>query len=347
MLKDLKEEVKNIGKPQWQPMLNGVAELHAGSIHAPFFKLPYQWEEIAPMGHLGVLVGGWDTVHIALDTIALEPKHALRQILNSLALQDADGMIPGHATIVDNEMRWHQHTSCPPLWPFVVQEYVALTDHQEVLVDCYAALSRQIGWFEAHRRSGSGFYYVDHLDHLWESGVEDSIRLENGVELDQEMICIDATAHLYGLYRHAALWAAQLQERGDVWQRKGEELKSTIQERLFDSATGFFHDGWMIGNPNKRVATFDGIWPLVVGAASEAQAQRVINESLLDPNKFFTRHPIPTVAVNELRFEYCHWRGPTRNSMSYWAAVGCIQYGRHDAAKAILDAGTRCHSGAV
>jgi hypothetical protein len=31
------------------------------------------------------------------------------------------------------------------------------------------------------------------------------------------------------------------------------------------------------------------------------------------------------------------WRGPAWNSMSYWAAVGCINYGRKDAARKILE----------
>ena len=32
------------------------------------------------------------------------------------------------------------------------------------------------------------------------------------------------------------------------------------------------------------------------------------------------------------------WRGPAWNSMTYWAALGCMRYDRLDAASAILEA---------
>jgi hypothetical protein len=79
------------------------------------------------------------------------------------------------------------------------------------------------------------------------------------------------------------------------------------------------------------------MWPVVVGAATPAQAQRVIEEHLLNPREFFTPHPIATVALSDPKFELRMWRGPAWNCMTYWAARACGRYGRNVAARQLLE----------
>ena len=338
MLNPQKFPLKIGGKPDWNPLLAHLAELHEGSFHAPFDSLPYQWEEIAPQTELCIMFGHWDSVHIACDALPLDPQHALHQILNILALQQSDGLIPGHVGIVNNRLKWGKNTTSPPLWPMVVQDYMDLTGHVKILSKCYPILIKQIVWFETHRQhSEEGFYYLDCLDRFWESGVEEGVRFDFGDHSPEEIACIDATSHLYSLYEHASQWAKLLNFDGTEWKSKAKKLRTFIQNEMFHEETGFFHDQWMIKNPLMRKLCFEGIWPLVTGAATHEQAQRVINENLLDPRRFFTPHPIPAVGIQETCFEYCFWRGPARNSMTYWAAKGCLNYNRPDAACILLE----------
>jgi len=79
------------------------------------------------------------------------------------------------------------------------------------------------------------------------------------------------------------------------------------------------------------------IWPLVVGIATQEQAERVIDEHLMNPERFFGEHPIATLAMDSPEHQRLMWRGPAWNSMSYWAARGCARYGRKDAARRILE----------
>jgi putative isomerase len=79
------------------------------------------------------------------------------------------------------------------------------------------------------------------------------------------------------------------------------------------------------------------MWPVVTGAATTEQANRYIDEYLMNPAIFFTRHPIATVGRRDSKFEKRMWRGPAWNSMTYWAAVGCLKYGRKEAAKQLLE----------
>lgn len=77
---------------------------------------------------------------------------------------------------------------------------------------------------------------------------------------------------------------------------------------------------------------------MVVGAATPAEARRVIDEWVLNPRRFLTKHPLPSVAFSDAKFELRMWRGPTWNSMTYWTARGCVRYGRPDAARTVLEA---------
>ena len=115
-------------------------------------------------------------------------------------------------------------------------------------------------------------------------------------------------------------------------------LRQFIQQQLWDPESGFFYDSWSVRNPERRHLAFEGMWPVVVGAATPAQATRVIDEHLLNPNEFFAPHPISTVALCDPKFELRMWRGPTWNCMTYWAARGCVRYERPDAAKRLLEA---------
>jgi len=93
-----------------------------------------------------------------------------------------------------------------------------------------------------------------------------------------------------------------------------------------------------VGRADAAPLGFEGMWPLAVGAAAEDQAARAIEENLLAPERFFTAHPIATVARSDPRFALRMWRGPAWNSMTHWAARGCVRYGRPDAARRLLEA---------
>jgi len=71
--------------------------------------------------------------------------------------------------------------------------------------------------------------------------------------------------------------------------------------------------------------------------ATKQQADILIDNYLLNKEIFFTPHPLATVGKNDSKFELRMWRGPVWNSMTYWAAKGCIKYARKNAAKLFLE----------
>jgi putative isomerase len=338
MLERLQKEALRLGKPAWRPMLRYTAELHGRSILAPLPPFPYPWEEIGP-GYAGSpSFGHWDIVHQILDALPAEPEHARNQVLNNLAAQQPGGLVPGTIWIRGGKPKYSRTCGHPPVWQVAADEVFRLTRDLKFLAACHAALTRQIGWFDRHRRSrDGGYFYADILgSKLWESGVDDGIRFS---ELPAEPCAlVDATSHLYALHETAARWAQRLGLPGGAHRREAERLKTFIRSEMFDERTGMFQDAWRLRGKRRTMLAFEGMWPVVVGVATPEQARRVIDGNLLNPKRYFTKHPIASVSLSDPRFELKLWRGPAWNSMTYWAATGCMRYGHTAAARRLLGA---------
>ena len=335
-LDHLREEAQRTGKPQWRTMLEYVAELHAKSIHPPREPFPFPWEEIGPGYCYGPAFGHWDIVHAVFDSLRSEPEHAMNQLRNNLTAQRDDGFIPGAIWMKDEFPRWSDQAGHPPVWPIAVDEYTREHGTTDLMAECYVPLLRQIRWFENNRSARPfGFYYTDILNHSWESGIDEGIRF---LEVKRgPFACVDATAHIYALYDIAGRWSDLLGKAPEPFRKKADELRDFIQNELFVEESGFFHDLWSVNDPRQRCLSYEGMWPLVVGAATQEQAERVIGDNLLNPRRFLSRHPISTVGLEDPHFELRMWRGPAWNSMTYWAARGCVRYGNGEAARTLLE----------
>ncbi len=354
----LRREADNLGKPAWHPMLRYLAALHERATHPAAEPFAFDWEEIGPGYGYGPAFGHWDIVHEMLDVLPARPAHVRRQLLNDLRLQLDDGFLPGSiympgaraapggvATEKTKATFDRGTQSHPPLWVVAAGDYLALAPDAALMRECFDRVTRQIGWFESARRAApDGFFYNDILLHKWESGVDEGVRFDNTTTGAKP--CIDATCHVYQLCDYAARWAQQLGLDEKPWRERADRLAAFIREKLWDDASGFFYDRWAIENPALRTAAFEGMWPVVTGAATPAQARRVIDEWLLNPRRFFAAHPIATVGVDDPKFSNRMWRGPAWNSMTYWAARGCVRYGRPDAARAARRR-TRRYRGAI
>lgn len=326
-------------KPAWRPMLLFLAELHGRSVLPPVAHFKYPYESIGPGYQEGNVFGHIDLTHERLDTVRALPEHARNQLRNEFAGQQEDGLIPGIILFdAAGKASWKSFKGFPPIWVVSAEAFVDLTSDEKFLAECLDVLRKQIGWFEAKRAvPGGGFYYLDLMENTWESGMDEGIRYDE--RPPAPAACVDACSHLYMLYDHAARWSRKLGQPADVWIEKANALRAFIQKELWDPETGFFYDRWIIARErNQRHLAFEGMWPVVVGAATEAQAKRVIEEHLMNPKEFFAPHPIATVALSDSKFELRMWRGPAWNCMTYWAARGCQRYGRPDAARRLVEA---------
>lgn len=338
------QKADTIGKSEWRPMLKYVANLHQKSTHPKVWPFDYEWEEIGPGYVYGPAFGHWDIVHQTLDVMSSFPEHSLHQLLNNLKNQEPNGLIPGciwmpssKHPLAGSKPVWNKNTQGhPPMWVFAADDYLNLYSNDSLLHYFYSALIRQITWFENSRNAeNEGFYYNDILTKEWESGIDEGVRFDETKY--GKWACIDATSQVFYLYRIANKWSEKLGINAVHFQQREEMLRRFIQEKLYNEDDGIFYDIWAKENPQLRTLAFETFFPLICAAANQKQADRLIDEYLLDTTFFNTPHPVPTVGKKDHKFELRMWRGPSWNSMTYWIARGCINYGRTDAAKIILE----------
>ncbi len=366
----LEREVQTLGKPDWRPMLRYDVELHIADTHPAEKPFAFPWEDTGRGYGYGPGTAHWDLMHEAIDTLQGAPEHAREQILNEVRLQLPSGFLPGlywmrqdrpkgqtvgaaglpSGVPADGGEKFSPTQGNPPLWVVAADDYMERTGDRSLAPEFLEHVTRQIGWFERERRAvPDGFFYLDITEGKWESGVDEGVRFDGTGpgHKPASTACIDATSHVYQMYVYAAKWARMTGKDPGVWERKAARLREFIQRKLWSERDGFFYDSWVLerapdGNRRTwkgtvapgRAHSFEGMWPVVVGAATPEQARRVIGEWLMRPDRFFTPHPIATVAKDDPKFSDRMWRGPVWNSMTYWAARGMERYGdRADAHK--------------
>lgn len=326
-------------KPAWRPLLEYLDRLHRQGTYPAEAPLPFPFENPGTGYQGGKCFAHWDTVHVGLDALAAgRPAHAVNQLRNLFALQQPDGFLPG-LVYFRPACTWVADSGWPPLWPVLVDACLRAGADRRLLPEAWEVLTRQAAWFErARAATPAGFFYRDIVDRNWESGVDEGIRFDTRPPRGAPTACIDACAHVWGLYDAGARWAGLLRRGAEPWREKRALLGRYINVELYDRRTGFYHDAWTAGAGPRRPGAFEGIWPLALGAADRRRGARVIDEHLLAPGRFNTPHPISTVAAADPAFERRMWRGPAWNSMTWWAATACRRYRRPAAARQLLEA---------
>lgn len=368
----LQKEADTIGKPAWRPMLDYAVTLHIADTHPAEPPFPYPWEEIGRGYGYGPAFGHWDLIHEVIDELPAAPEHAREQLLNDLALQLPSGFLPGAVWMrkpkADDDKKIYNVNSAsplgratysdtqghPPVWVVAADDYMQQTGDKSLAPKFLAAVTSQIGWFERERRAKpDGFLYSDIVTGKWESGVDEGVRFDGtgpGHE-PASTACVDATAHVYQMYVYAAKWAKLTGQDPTPFAQKAAHLRKFMQTKLWSERDSFFYDSWVLDRapdgPRSswkgtltpgRAHPFEGFWPMMVGAATPLQAHRVIVEWLMRKDRFFTPHPVATVSADDPKFELRMWRGPTWNSMTYWAARGVAGYGDKTDAHRLLEA---------
>jgi glycogen debranching enzyme len=368
----LKREAKTLGKPTWRAMLQYDVMLHVADTHPAAAPFQFPWEDTGRGYGYGPGTGHWDLVHEIIDVLPAAPEHAREQLLNDVRLQLPSGFLPGlywmrQQTAADDpriydsaSAKYSPTQGNPPVWVVAADdflEYEARTTGEydtALAAEFLKTVTLQIGWFERERRAQpDGFLYLDIVNHKWESGVDEGVRFD-GLGPDgaqpSSTACIDATAHVYQMEVYAAKWSRRLGRDAKEFEARAAHLRDFMQTRMWSERDGFFYDSWVLdrapdgpraswhGQPSPgRAHAFEGFWPLVVGAATPAQAKRMLDEWIMNPKRFFTPHPIATVAADDPKFSNRMWRGPVWNSMTYWAARGALRYGYRADAHRLLE----------
>ncbi len=173
----------------------------------------------------------------------------------------------------------------------------------------------------------------------YESGLDNSPMFDNVPFNKETHLMEQADAGLMGLYvmdcdalsEIAAILgknneAKEIKERGEYYRKN--------LNRLWDEKTGIYL--------NKRTDTGEfsyrlsptNFYPLLSKAPTQAQAERMVRDHLLNPEEFFGEWMIPSISRSDTTFRsQNYWRGRIWGPMNFLVYLGLRNYGLGDAQK--------------
>lgn len=283
----------------------------------------------------------WDSWKHAAALARFAPHLARDQMRAMFDYQAADGMVPDCVFLDKANDNWRD--TKPPLAVWAALRIYRATGDEAFLAEMYDKLARyHRWWFTARDHDHNGLAEYGSTDGTkiaakWESGMDNAARfdsiamLKNGDgawSMNQESV--DLNAYLYKEDLDLAQVASILGKARDhdSWLKDAAAMKASIQARMFDRKRGYFFDRKLGRDELVDVYGSEGWMPLWAGAASPDQARSVVRV-MLDPARFNTHMPFPTLAADDPRFSPIkgYWRGPVWLDQAYFGVEALRRYG--------------------
>jgi hypothetical protein len=344
---ELNELVRSTLERSWtEGERNGVAYSYTRPSPS---RYPWQWY--------------WDSCFAAIAWRRFDPGRSRAELESLLGAADRDGFI-GHTIFWEHPVSLSRSvyynvasrsapmtsTIQPPLlawaWRIAVGDPAA-----------EPAIRRHHEWLAAHRDlEGDGLLWIVQPD---ESGLDDSpkfdpvwgrraharlgfgglVRRNRRFGWDARAIrhaggpvlCEVATNVLWGLARLAA----------------GEpSITPALVDRLWDENRGMFVDEAQPGGLRPAIETWAALAPLALPDLPEAIGRRLVEEHLLDPERFWLSVPPPSVSAAEPTFVpgrtgglvRRYWRGPTWVNSAWLLWLGLRRLGYSEPAERMASA---------
>ena len=257
------------------------------------------------------------------------------------------GFIPGYSAGSNNKSFDH---SCGPIGSMVCKMIYDKYPEDWFLKEVYPNLLTWNRWWDKKRNNqdylswGSNPY--QHINNsntaeaaMLESGMEDSPIFDD-VEFNRESNMFDqASVGLLSLYITDCNKLAEIAEIlgyvDDVKELKDRAAKYTKKlESLWDEKSGIYKDLNLRNNEFSSLLTPQNFYPLLTGIPTTEQAQRMINEHLLNPEEFSSIYSLPSVNINS---EVWSERVLIYPSMNFLVYLGLKNYDLDLAGKLLVE----------
>ena len=116
------------------------------------------------------------------------------------------------------------------------------------------------------------------------------------------------------------------EEEASVWARKASEVLGRMKSYLWDDVKGAYFDRDRNHNV-MPVLTHNNLRCMYWGSITQGMADRFVKEHLLNPEEFWTKMPLPSVAVNDPLFRNVttnNWSGQAE-ALTYQRAVRALE----------------------
>jgi putative isomerase len=264
-----------------------------------------------------------------------------------LGAAQAAGNIP---CLVAGDEEWVDRTQLP-VGAFMTWRTYLLCGERSLLSEAYPVLARHLAWVARERdgnHNGLYEYGSSPTGHAQWAGTKQGALNESG--MDNLAVFDDArfvvNAHTIDLEDpgHNSLLALEWESLGHIARQLGRVPEAEAHAaRARTLAQAISHELW---DPEREIFAarhWDGtfaahvsptsFFPLVAGAASEAQIDAMLRRHLLCEDEFWGPLPLPSAPFSDpVSGENSYWRGRIWPPMLYWTWEGLRRVGRGDVA---------------
>lgn len=321
--------------------LHGAGTIHGGKcgVEAVWF-----WDTATTLLGTGLLRDaptGWSTVRVLCDGIKGDGEPFTRF---------CDGeYVKGTQNPILAWGVWNFHQLCPDT---------------AQLRRAYPALKRYVNWW---RRRGEGLVTYPSgctgLDDALQWQTRFPIALRQG-ELWQRkdwgrsrpdlFHSVDINTQLYLEMRAMERMAGELGMRGEGWGTAAAALAGKIQAELWNPSAGVYQARSAVGGRFNGIVSLESFLPIYAGITPRKVARELCRRFLLDPRRFYTTLPFPTLDRRHEAFrsggslyessrhpgalvQQAYWIGRTWLNYSYWMVGALWQAGLRREAEAATE----------
>jgi glycogen debranching enzyme len=273
----------------------------------------------------------WDNFFHALAYRHVDSRLAQDQLRILVDHQREDGMIPDavhdEGTVTHLDFPVEADVTKPPLLAWAVWKLYEYDHDREFLDEMYGPMVKwNDWWFDKNDLDGNG---LCEYQHPFSSGLDDSPLWDEGMPVESP----DLNTYLCLQQEALAKIAREIgqDDEAQLWSQRAETMADRLVRFEWDERKGIFwasHLGKRI-----NVLTPFNLFPLITGRIPQKIMERLVAH-ILDPEEFWSRYPLPTVALNHPKFDpFQMWRGPTWANINYLMIEGLFRSGYPDLAR--------------
>jgi glycogen debranching enzyme len=273
----------------------------------------------------------WDTAFISLIWLDWDVKIAQELISYIMRFQKDSGIVH-HAVLELLVKPYPYNQSQPPLLSWAAWKIFEKSQDKIWLSEIFPKLERYQDWLRKNRRHSDGLYF---WHHPYESGIDNSPRFSNRDESffddTRQMAAVDMNSYI--VLSLEALGKMSLVLKGkNLFEIERQEVVQKINSKLWDPVNMSYHDWDYRKKDFIRIHTVSDLTPLVAGIPNRERADIIVRR-IMDPSKYNTLIPFPSVSRDENIFIKDMWRGPVWINMAYLGILGVQRYGYESEAR--------------
>jgi len=159
-------------------------------------------------------------------------------------------------------------------------------------------------------------------------------------DISDELECLDLTVMMVNEMRMLAKMASELGKKGDArkWEKLANKTSDLVNELMWDEETQFYYSvnkddhSFMYLTRDLRRPEIIGFLTMWANAATPERAKSIVENYLLNPEKFWRKNGVPTLSADDEWFspdvDYCcKWNGQVWLLWDYMVYVGLRNYG--------------------